>query len=120
MATPSYNYRLFKTLSGPQSDSVNALKADPSGRYLASLSKDGTVALFDLYGGRMFSSVRLVRKYKASDYAAVAVTWGSDSNQLFVGFSNGSIVVYNYPINSGVSTNCILGMVINLDNIRLF
>ena len=105
----STKYQLIKTFAGIHTDSVNGARVSPDGRYLASISRDGSVATYDLVGGT-FKRPRLIRKYPngTSQSPAVAVTWGKTSSQLFVGFKDGQICSYERPIRSGVRvmTSC--------------
>ena len=95
-------YQLAKTFSTVHSNSVNALEISSDGRYLASASKDGTVAIYDLVGGWLFDTPRLVRKYEKSDHPAVSLAWGMDSRLLFVGFMDGQVCAYERPTQFGV------------------
>ena len=95
-------YQLVKTFSTVHSNSVNVLVISSDGRYLASASKDGTVATYDLVGGWLFGTPRLVRKYEKMDHPAVSLAWGMDSRQLFVGFKDGQVCAYQRPTHFGV------------------
>lgn len=80
--------------------------ASPSGRYLASVSDDMTVAVFDLLPTSFLSQYsypKLVRQYEAAECKATAVAWGHKETVLFVGFEDGRVCTYGRPTRTAVS-----------------
>lgn len=105
-----YDYRLVKTFTGIHSKTISQLAASPSGRYIASVSDDKTVAVFDLCPSSFSLSLqsspsfpKLVRQYEPADDKASAIVWGNKDTLLFVGFDDGRVCTYGRPTRTTVS-----------------
>jgi WD40 repeat protein len=105
MTTYPQEYVLANTFSGVHADSVNKIRVSPDGRYFASASEEGTVAVYDLTSGLLFGKAKFIRKYASPGpkSSAMALCWGRDSTELYVGFEDGTVCSYRRPTRSGVS-----------------
>lgn len=88
-------YQHIATFAHVHTDSINNIVVSPNGFYAASVSKDGSVAVFAfLPVGSKRKPVRLIRVYRnlqQQDIASVCVCWKDDCSEIFVGFENGRV-----------------------------
>lgn len=102
-------FQLVKTFDAVHSNTVNRLQLSQDGRYFASTSDDGSVAVYDLKPTTIWSSVDpspiLIRQYEPVMGIPMALCWLPDgkSVSLLVGFEDGKIRLYKRPLQTLVS-----------------
>ena len=92
----NWDYSL-KTLTG-HSDTVNSVAASPDGKYLASVSWDNNVIIWDAKSGQKLKTL------EENFYLLFSVCWSPDGNYLASGSSDKTVIIWDAKSGAKLQT----------------